>query len=182
MQLRYLNITTAVATGAGLFGIWRASAFVEVVGLDSWEEQAAEDTALRQHIDDGSFVPINIGGDGSFQMAVRGVETPGQLDERESQYLLVSSKPYLIISDGFLELGGLEAVGSYSGAEKVEVELDEGRYCVVIHLLDWKAEPGSVDADGNPTSSALSDFVIEVFKEPLDGLEYRLEVETFERS
>ncbi|GAA0976661.1 hypothetical protein GCM10009555_036540 [Acrocarpospora macrocephala] len=34
---------------------------------------------------------------------------------------------------------------------------------VVIHLIAWKAEPGSLGPDGKPTDSEFSDFVVEGF-------------------
>jgi hypothetical protein len=181
MQLRDLNVSRAVATDAGLFGIWRTSAFAHVSELDQWEDEVAEDSALSRRIADGAFVPINIGGGGAFQVAVRGVESPGHLSEREREYLLVSSEPYLLISDGELELGGLEGVGNYSGAETVGISLDSGRYAVVVHLLDWQAEPGSRGSDGKPSPDALPDFIAEIFVDSRERPEYRAKVETFER-
>lgn len=181
MQLRDLHVSRAVATSAGLFGIWRASAFDHVSELGQWEDEVAEDSALERQISVGAFVPINIGGNGAFQVAMRGVEAPGNLSERERSYLLVSSEPYLLVSDGVLQLGGLEAVGSYAGAEKVDIPLDDGRYAVVVHLVDWQAEPGSRGADGSPSADALPDFIVEIFTDVYGGLKYRTKVDTFDR-
>jgi hypothetical protein len=181
VQLRDLDVSHAVATSAGLFGLWRASAFDHVNELDQWEEEVAEDEALERQISAGAFVPINIGGNGAFQVAVRGVETPGSLSERERSYLLVSSEPYLIVSDGVLEIGGLEAVGNYAGAEKVEIQLDSGRYVAVVHLVDWQSEPGSRGADGSPSVGALPDFIVEIFADVHAELKYRAKVDTFDR-
>ncbi|TLQ47251.1 hypothetical protein [Streptomyces marianii] len=181
MQLRDVDVSHAVVTSAGLFGVWRASAFDHVSELDQWEDEVAEDSALERQIAAGAFVPINIGGNGAFQVAMRGVEAPGNLSERERTYLLVSSEPYLLVSDGALELGGLEAVGSYAGAEKVEIPLDSGRYAVVVHLVDWQAEPGSRGGDGNPSADALPDFILEIFADVHGELKYRTKVETFDQ-
>jgi hypothetical protein len=164
-----------------MFGVWRASAFDHVNDLDRWEDEVAEDSALEAQIAVGAFVPINIGGDGAFQFAVRGVEALGNLSDRERSHLLVSSEPYLLVSDGVLELGGIEAVGSYSGAEKVEIPLDSGRYAAVVHLVDWQAEPGSHGTDGNPSAGALPDFIVEIVTDVHGALKYRTKVETFER-
>lgn len=181
MQLRDLDVSHAVVTSAGLFGLWRASAFDHVNELEQWENEVAKDSALERRISDGAFVPINVGGNGAFQITVRGVDTPGNLNERERAYLLVSSDPYLLVSDGALELGGLEAVGNYSGAEKEQLPLDSGKYAAVVHLVDWQEEPGSQTADGEPTEDALPDFIVEVFG-PKDGQAFRTKVETFDRS
>ncbi|MFD6530286.1 hypothetical protein [Streptomyces sp. NPDC060184] len=90
------------------------------------------------------------------------------------QYRLVSSQPYLLVSDGLVALGGLEAVGEYSGADRLRIPLDPGRYAVQVHLIDWKAESGALDANGKPGDNALGDFVIEICREsPGGGREYR---------
>jgi hypothetical protein len=43
MQLRDLDVSHAVVTSAGLFGIWRTSAFEHVSELDQWEDEVAEE-------------------------------------------------------------------------------------------------------------------------------------------
>ncbi|MFI6101090.1 hypothetical protein ACIA8G_36565 [Lentzea sp. NPDC051213] len=179
MRLEDLDISSPIATDAGLFGLWRSSAFSHVVSLDQWEDDVAEDASLLQHIARGAFAPINIGGDGAFQFHLRGTQEPGNLTARERSHLLVSSQPYLLKSDGLLELGGLEGVGSYAGADTVAIPLDAGEYGVVVHLIDWRAENGAVGPDGEPTAEALPDFVVEVC--PAAGGQYRLDVHTFDR-
>jgi hypothetical protein len=179
--LRELHISALVATSAGLCGLWQPQRFDHITELDMWEDEVADDAALAGHISAGAFVPINVGGDGAFQVELRGVEGPGRLTSRERTYLLVSSEPYLLVSEGSLELGGLEAVGGYSGADKIQVPLDAGRYSVIVHLIEWEAEPGSRDESGKPSASALPDFIVEIFEEPPGGLIYRSKVETFER-
>ncbi|MGW6904842.1 hypothetical protein [Streptomyces sp. NPDC054940] len=180
MQLRDVDVSHAVVTDAGLFGLWRASAFGHVNELEQWENEVAKDVTLERRISEGAFVPINVGGNGAFQIAVRGVDAPGTLSERERAYLLVSSEPYLLVSDGALELGGLEAVGNYSGVEKQQLPLDSGKYAAVVHLVDWQAEPGSQTDDGEPSADALPDFIVEVF-DPKDGEQFRTKVETFDQ-
>jgi hypothetical protein len=102
--------------------------------------------------------------------------------EREARYRLVSSQPYLLVSDGLVGLGGLEAVGEYTGADRLQVSLEPGRYEVQVHLIDWKAEPGAADADGKPTKDALGDFVIEISQQvPETSRQYRRSLETFSR-
>ncbi|MBC6451699.1 DUF6386 family protein [Actinokineospora xionganensis] len=162
-----------VYTSAGLCAVWQPEAFAHVVDLDTWEDHVAEDEALIRQIAAGAFVPINIGGDGAFQVVIR--QTP--LTERERRYLLVSSEPYLLISKGSVNLGGLENVGEYVG-DGEELELPAGRYSVYVHLIDWKLEPGSF-ADGEPTASALPDFVVEVAPETDADQVYRGQVRTF---
>lgn len=181
MELRDLDVSHPVGTSAGLCGLWQPEAFVHVTDLDSWEDEVAEESALVRHIGAGHFVPINVGGDGAFQVIVRGRTGDTTLSEREARYRIVSSKPYLLVSNGELELGGLESIGSYSGVPKVRISLLEGAYSVVIHLIDWKAEPGGATIEGKPTPSALADFVVEISEALPEGASYRTKVETFER-
>ncbi len=49
-----------------------------------------------------------------------------------------------------------------------------------VHLIDWKAEPGGVTEDGDPTEGALADFVVEMSAELGHGLTYRTMLETFD--
>jgi hypothetical protein len=181
MRLGDLKISALVATSAGLCGLWQPQRFLDVTELETFEDEVADNAALERHIRAGAFVPINVGGDGAFQVELRGVEGPGRLSSRERTYRLVSSEPYLLISEGSVELGGLEAVGGYSGADKTEASLDPGRYAVVVHLIEWEAEPGSRDEHGEPTASALPDFIVEIFEERPGELTYRSKVRTFER-
>jgi hypothetical protein len=173
------EVTRAIRTSAGMFGLWQPERFIGVTSLDAWENEVSEDAALLRHIEAGAFVPINIGADGAFQFTVRGGSSGVGLTERERQYVLVSSQPYLLISNGTVSLGGLEAVGSYTGVDPVQLPLGKGRYSVRASLIDWKAEPGFSQPDGEPTANALSDFVIEV-REEVGTEVYRSSVETFD--
>jgi hypothetical protein len=164
------------ATAAGMCGLWQPEHFVHVASLDTWEDEVSEDQALETHIRQGAFVPLNVGGDGSFQVTIR----EGSRSAREERFTLVSSDPYLLVSYGSLMLGGLENVGSYIGGAH-EFPFPAGRYSVKVHLLDWKAEPGSVGADGRPTGSALPDLVVEVHLASDEPTSFRSSVQTFER-
>lgn len=176
MSDRPFEASYVISTSAGLCGLWQPEHFGHVTSLDSWEDDVSEESALERHIIAGAFVPLNVGGDGSFQVTIR----TGARTSREARYTIVSSQPYLLISRGLVALGGLENVGSYAGGAE-EVSFTAGRYALVIHLIDWKAEPGSVADGGGPTESALPDFVVEVA--PVTGLEtaFRTKLETFDR-
>ncbi|MEV4640470.1 hypothetical protein AB0J80_24315 [Actinoplanes sp. NPDC049548] len=159
-------------TDAGMCALWQPEHFTAVTDLDSWENEVAEDDRLVAHMRDGAFVPLNVGGDGSWQVVVR----RGGLTARESRYRLVSSEPYLLVSRGAVALGGLEDVGD---DPPTMLPLEAGRYAVTVHLIEWDAEPGALGPEGNPTERALSDFVVEVGAAG-DG-PYRTRVETFDR-
>ncbi|OII65492.1 hypothetical protein BJP40_16610 [Streptomyces sp. CC53] len=182
MTLLGLDVTETVGTSAGMFALWRLSRFAGVTDLEEWEDEVADEESLAEAITEGALVPVNIGGDGAYQFTVRGVSVLGSLTEREARFRLVSSQSYLLVSDGLVALGGLEAVGEYTGADRLQLPLDSGRYAVQVHLIDWKAEPGALGADGKPAKNALGDFVIEICREsPEGGSEYRQSVVTFTR-
>jgi hypothetical protein len=176
MSAEVWEVTHVASTSAGMCGLWQPEHFTHVDSLDSWEDEVSEDLALAGHIAAGAFVPINVGGDGAFQVTLRDTGR----DERETRYTLVSSQPYLLVSNGSLALGGLENVGSYVGGA-TPVPFRPGRFTVTIHLIDWKAEPGSMAVDGQPTDGALPDFLVEVIPEAAHPPLYRTKVETFER-
>lgn len=174
------ELTQAVRTDAGMFGVWQPEHFAGVSSLDEWEDEVSEDAALLRHIEAGAFVPINIGGGGAYQFTVRFGDLATGLAERELRYRIASSRPYLLVAKGPSALGGLESVGQYSGTDPVALLTDPGRYSVTIHLIDWKAEPHAADSNGRPTANALSDFVIEISPES-GSKEYRLSLATFDR-
>lgn len=173
-------VSQPIYTGAGMFGLWKPERFDAVTSLDEWEDQVADETALLAHIADGSFVPINIFADGAFQVTVRDGRGINDLSEREQRVRLVSSEPFLLISNGRVLLGGIEAVGHYSGTPSVPIDLPPGRYSVRIHLIDWKAEPEAARPDERPSESALPDFVVQISPESGSG-PFRTSVVTFDR-
>ncbi|MEW2284853.1 hypothetical protein [Streptomyces sp. NPDC047841] len=64
--------------------------------------------------------------------------------------------------------------GTYCG------NLPVGRYSVVIHLIAWEDEPGSVNADGTSSETALSDFVVLINAAVSEQDTFRSAVETFD--
>jgi hypothetical protein len=174
------EVSYAVATSAGMCALWQPEHFAHVTDLDSWEDEVAEDSALIRHMESGAFVPLNVGGDGAFQITVRGGSGNVELSDREASYVLVSSQPYLLDSRGAVALGGLESVGGAMRQDAIDIPVEEGRYSVTVYLLDWKAEPGSLATEGNPSVSALPDFLVELKEAPAPG-GYRTKVNTFDR-
>jgi hypothetical protein len=160
--------------------LWQPEHFAQVADLEAWESDVAEDAALVRHMQEGAFVPINIGGDGIFQVTVRGGQGHAGLSEREARYVLVSSQPYLLDSHGTISLGGLESVGGSLRQDSIKVPIESGRYSVSVHLVDWKAEPGAFASTGKPSRNALPDFIVEVNDE-LVVAGYRTAVNTFDR-
>lgn len=172
------EFTHPVGTDAGLCALWQPEHFEHVTDLDSFHAELIEDQDIERHIADGAFVPINIGSDGGWGMTVR---VGAGLNDREAQFLVVSSEPYRIISRGTLGLGGLENIGSYGGGAIV-LPIDVGTYSAIVHLIDWESEPGSRTEDGAISTHALPDFVVELHEEAATRSAYRKTVETFERA
>jgi hypothetical protein len=138
--------------------LWQPESFW-FAEFEDWEDWATEDPNLIDAITRGVFVPVNIGADGAYQIDVRWTED-ASLTGRERNCLVVSSEPYLLISQGWFALGGLEDVGDAEATAASRMPLPAGRYDVTVHLIDWKLEPDSVGPDGRPSASALSDFVV----------------------
>jgi hypothetical protein len=91
-----------VATDAGMPARLSPAAFSKVVDYASWEPELLDDEDRLRHIRAGALVPINIHSDGAFGVVVRvgSAEADAGLTERESAYVLVSSKPYFFHSQG----------------------------------------------------------------------------------
>lgn len=152
-----------VSTEAGLYALWAPEPFAGVRDDDTWNTELGDDAAIRRHVVAGHLVPVDIGSGGAATFVVRagGHGEPARLSERETRYLLVSSRPYLLTSRGRAVLGGIEDVAAETGRDQSRtISLARGRYAVTVHLIDWKAEPGAVRHDGTPAGGALPDFVV----------------------
>ncbi|MFI8069491.1 hypothetical protein ACIF85_12005 [Streptomyces sp. NPDC086033] len=174
---------STVATDAGMLALWDPQSFTGIVDHDTWDPQLGEDEDVERHIRTGSLVPINIRSDGAFGVLVRvgGPDRPGRLTERESRHRLVRSAAYSFCSSGQVWLSGIEAVGAEAWPGTVQFDLPVGRYAVVIHLIAWEDEAGSVNEDGTPSVTALPDFVALVSPAGSEQDRFRTDVETFDR-
>ncbi|MFL6119781.1 hypothetical protein [Actinophytocola sp.] len=170
-----IEIKAVVKTSSGMLALWDAEAFAGVVDYDTWEAELCLDEDIQNRVRAGDLVPINIESDGAFEVLVRYGNDP-VLTEREVEHLVVSSQPYLLVSSGDVRLSGIEGVGWADDA--VDLAVGAGEHDVVLHIIDWHAEPGSTTEDGNPTPHALPDFVVLVSPASGDG-PYRDELLTF---
>lgn len=176
------EFSAVASTSAGMCALWQPEHFWDVVDVDDWDDKVGEDESLLAAMAEGAFVPLNVGGDGAFQVLVRyPEESGGGLTAREARYRLVSSDEYLFVSRGLAVVGGLEAVGGTLADPSLEIPLTSGRYAVKVHLIDWKADSDSIGADGKPNDNALPDLVVEVAPETSTARQYRASVETFDR-
>lgn len=180
---RPVEAVSTVATDAGMLALWDPQRFTGIVDYDTWDAQLGEDEDVERHIRAGALAPINIRSDGAFGVAVRigGVDRPARLIERESRHCLVTSDAYLLHSSGQVWLSGIEAVGAEAWSETVRFDLPVGSYSVMIHLVAWEDEPGSVNSDGTPSETALSDFVAVINPVAPEQNNFRFAVETFDR-
>ncbi|MFF3415364.1 hypothetical protein ACFYW9_11770 [Streptomyces sp. NPDC002698] len=180
---RTVETVSTVATDAGMLALWDPRRFTGIVDYDTWDPQLGEDEDVERHIRIGALVPINIRSDGAFGVLVRTGEVGllARLTERESRHRLVTSDAYLLHSSGQVWLSGVEAVGAEVWPGTVQCDLPAGRYSVVIHLIAWEDEPGSVDEDGTPSETALSDFVVLINPAMPEQDTFRSAVETFDQ-
>ena len=102
------------------------------------------------------------------------------MNEREREYLLVPSRPYLLNSTGRILISGLEHVGT-DPRSFLDLELAPGRYTVHVQLIDWTEEPGAKDANGNPTPNALPDMIVFIHSTGQEASDYRQDLETFRK-
>lgn len=171
-----IEIKAVVKTASGMLALWDAEPFAGIVDYDSWEAALCLDEDIEEHVRAGDLVPINIESDGAFEVLVRYGNEP-VLTEREIEHLVVSSEPYLLVSSGEVRLSGVEDIGWV--ADVVALAIGEGEYEVVLHIIDWHAEPGSTTEDGKPAPHALPDFVALVCAASEVGGPYRTELTTF---
>ncbi|MGA5069088.1 hypothetical protein ACPB9E_35865 [Streptomyces exfoliatus] len=171
-----------VATSAGMLVLWDPQRFQAIVDDETWEDELLEDEDIAGHIQAGSLVPLNVGGDGAFGVLVRAgtAAAPVTLTERETVHQLVASQPYLFVSRGRALVGGIEDVSGDASDGVIEHPAPEGRCAVVVHLIDWQAEAGSQDETGQPGPGALPDFVVLINPAQPGQGSFRTAVNTFE--
>lgn len=165
-------------TDSGMLCIWNYENFKHVHDYDSWDKELCEDSDILRNIKNYSFVPLNLG-DGAFEVDVRINEAA--LSEREKEYLLVPSHPYLLKSNGKICISGLEHVSAEPGDNIAAIDLESGEYIVQVNLIDWNQEPGAVDENGNPTDKALPDMIVIITKHANEEIVFRTEIETFRK-
>lgn len=173
---------STLSTDAGMLALWDPRRFTDIVDYDTWEPQLCEDEDVERHIRAGVFVPINIRCDGAYGVLVRigSAGEPARLSERENRHRFVTSDAYLLHSSGEVRVSGIEAVGAEIWSGTIRRDLPEGRYAVVVHLIAWEDDPGSVNEDGTPSETALADFVVLIDPALPEQTEFRTAVETFD--
>lgn len=156
------RLRRTLITGSAMFGVWDRHYFERVVDYDTWSDELLEDEDIERHVTAGHFVPITNYSDGAFEFEVRfsGSDGHSDINDRERLYLTESSGPYRFHSQGELNLSGIEFVAATLESDVSTLELSAGWYTVTVHQLDWQDEPGSTDAEGNPATDALPDFLI----------------------
>ena len=165
-----------LATDSGMLCIWDSRSFAGISDYESWEEELCEDADILRHLHAGHLVPLNLG-DGAFAVELR-QGNPDSMSAREREYLLVPSQPYLLNSTGRILISGIEQVGG-DPRSFLDLELAPGKYTVHVQLIDWPAEPGSKDANGDPTPNALPDMIVFIQPEGRDAPAYRKDLLTF---
>ncbi|MFD5323494.1 hypothetical protein [Streptomyces sp. NPDC127092] len=176
------EVPVTVVTDAGMLVLWDSQRFEAVIDDDTWEDELLEDEDIVRHIQAGALVPLNVGGDGAFGVLVRSgtAAAPAGLTERETAHQLVASQPYLFVSRGRALVSGIEHVSGDASDGVIEHPVPEGRYAVVVHLIDWQAEAGSRDEAGRPVPGALPDFVVLINPVQPGQEVFRIVVRTFE--
>lgn len=147
--------------------LWHREPFSHVVDHDTWEEELLEDAGIMRHIEIGSMVPLSTGADGAWEFVVRWGDEAA-LTEAELPHVVVSSEPYLLVSETDVRVSGIEHItGNAEDDEGFAVPLPPGRWSVTTHMFD-------ADAPGEP------DFVV-LIKPGTAGERYRASEQPFER-
>lgn len=149
-----------LSTNSGMWALWDYFTYKYINDYGDWADAFEEEEDIVKAIEKKSLVPINIHSDGAFDFIIKYNE---ELNEREKQYLLVSSNNYLINSLGKLVLSGIEFIdGQINLNDYLSLETQKGLHTVRVNLIDWKREIHALDENNMPTKDALPDFILEV--------------------
>jgi hypothetical protein len=166
-----------------MLALWNPRRFADITDYESWDRQLYDDNDILRHVRDGHFVPVNIGSDGAFDFTIR-IATDGDATPtaREARHLLVSSAPYLLVSEGEVCLSGLEHISAdLEHCAVKRIPLRAGRYQVTVHIFDSETEAPALDASADLTPDALSGFLVLISPEKTPAPIYRVRVRTFDR-
>lgn len=179
-----LRVRCPLCTDSGAFALWDLASFEHIRNYDHWEKDFLSDQKYKGHIVSGHMVPIDIGGDGSFEFELRrgDLNSPARLNERELKYLTVSSQAYFFrAGQKGSYLSGIEFIGASPEKDfAVEATIPPGEYEVTVHLINWGAEPGMRLANGDPAKNALADFTVLVNRVAQLAHKYRTQTKTFD--
>jgi hypothetical protein len=179
MAATLTEVSGCTQTDAGMHALWAPEHFGAIVDYESWDATLGDDDSLHPYVRAGLLVPISLG-DGAWQFVVRiGTSSrPAVPTDREADYLVVASEPYLLLSSGLLYLGGLEHVAAHPGEYVLRVRTPPGRYEVTVHLIEWASEPGARTTTGHAAEGALPDLVV-LLNPTEEERDYRDDLDTF---
>jgi hypothetical protein len=165
----------AYVTDSGMHGLWSRTAYADV-DYGNWAEHFIDQASLGAHIAKGDFVPVYVHSDGVPVIELRSgrAGAPAALSGEERGRVRARSDPYLFVSDGAVNVSGIEYVNGDPDPYVGAMRLPEGRWTAVVYFLEWP-ESRSGEAGSHPP-----DFVVTLNPE-VGSPRYRRSVETFSR-
>ncbi len=152
------NQEKMINTYSGMWALWDYENYKNIFDEEEWGNKFINDDDILKEISTSKFVPIYAHINGSRQFKIKVNES---LDDREKQYVIATSKPYLLDTNGLVILSGIENIlGDVSDQEAIKINVQKGKYEVIAYIIAWDKEPNMKLADGTISSNALPDFVI----------------------
>lgn len=170
------SLRAVLPTDAGLHMVWTPSAFAHICDYDAWEKELLEDSSLERHIAAGRLVPLNLHSDGAPAIELR-VETGSPdtpLPASEQAWVRATSEPYLLVSEGVVNVSGIEYMGGSADGAIRSIALPAGRWLARVSYLEAPDAARSTDQLYPP------DLLVRLWPEPLQPGTYRQSVETFD--
>ena len=167
-----MELRATLRTDAGMHVVWDRAHFATVINYDTWSAELEDDRDILRHVEAGHLVPVYIHSDGAFAFTVRADPTAmPSLSEDEERRVVIRSGRYRLISQGHLDVSGIEHVNERPSKEVATMDLPAIPFDVIVNLMDY---------DDVPTKAAHHpDFIITVG--PAGVAPPRQSLETFER-
>ena len=167
----------ALYTNKSMWSLWDHNQYKNIKSRYESEDFFKEEKDVVKQIELSKFVPIYINSDGEFQFRVKIDE---DLSERESKYVIATSKPYLFKTEGKAYLSGIEFIeDEVLETEVIELNLKNSSYEVVVNIIEWDQEPGMRLPDGSAAENALPDFIVVLKSIKKETKNYKKDIDTF---
>lgn len=169
-------LRAAYVTDSGMHGLWSRTAYAGVGDPGSWAKHLIDEASRDAHIAMGDFVPIHVHSDGAPIIELRSgrAGAPAALSGEERGWVRARSDPYLFVSDGVVNISGIEYVNGDPEPHVGAMRLPRGRWTAVVYFLEWP------ESRFDRAKSYPPDFVVTLNPE-VGSPPYRRSVETFGR-
>ena len=144
------RLLVALPSAAGDYALWVPSAAAEACDQTAEADEVHAGAMNERQIRNGVLVPLDLHAkaQSSIELLVGSASAPAVPDGIERRWVTQTSADYLLVSNGVINLSGIEYIGGKPGSSIRSVDLAAGRWAVRAYHLAWptlaKRDPGAL--------------------------------------